>query len=642
MIALLKKEIRALLPLYGLVALMFSGDVFTRPFTERLDEVSWTHVAADLLPVHASGAAIMYLVCAMMVAYAAFPREHDEGTIELLHALPVSRGTVFGAKVGVGIALLFVAVVGGELTAFLLQSLNPQSFSGEQWRLGTAAPMVLLRFALCIVFYCHGLLASFFRRFGILPVLLVAIALQSLIPLAPELAVLDPSEIVAIRYDGASIVAPVDGLLLHGALAALSFAAAAALWLGAGERSGVAFDLGRATLGGRIGLGCGTAVLVVGALSLAVAGVECRADPFSPSPTRPPTSAPPPPAASGFDVERQQARCCDLTYPRELAALAAPVVRDVDAIYDQVGQVLGSRPAGRIAIDMTSDADSHLGVASWTSVRVSLRDHDGERDLLHTVAHEIAHTFQQRMLEDNVDDVRDSIGFFLEGSAEWVAARVIPDPELDRGSRRLGAAVWRRHRVRFEDLADRRRWRERLSHLLEYPVGEAFARALATAHGDAAVGGVLRTMATDVAEDYEGRAYWEAILSASGGSLSAVLAVLEDEVARTTEAEGPWLAALPEIGGGIVQVDGDRAVVLGLLDRPAPAGTRFYLAVRRHAGVDDAEVRGFEGELRATDPRVVELELPASFADRVEVQWGIALPDTPRAFFTEWRTLVLP
>jgi hypothetical protein len=639
--ALVHKEIRALLPLYGLVALMFSGDVLTRPFTERLDEGSWAHVASDLAPGSSSGAGIMYLVCAMMVAYAAFPREHDEGTIELLHSLPVSRRSILGAKVVVGLGILLLAAVGGEATGWLLQSLNPQSFSGEQWRFGTAAPVVLLRSALLTIFYCHGLFASFFRRFGLLPILLIAIAIASLIPLAPELAVLDPTEIVAYRYDGQSLIMPVVPLVLHGALAAVSFAIAAALWLGAGERSGIAFDPGKATLGGRVALGCGTALGVAGALVMTVVGLECRADPFSPGPgrSRPRETAPP---TSSLDVERRATRCCDLTFPRELAALAAPVVSSVDSIYDEVGRVLGSAPSGRIAIDLTSDADSHLGVASWTTVRVSLRDHEGERELLRTVAHEVAHTFQHRILGDNVDDVREPAAFFLEGSAEWVASRVVPDDDADLAAKRLGAAVWRRHRVRFEELADRDRWRARLSYLLEYPVGEAFARALAAAHGDAAVGAVFRTMATDVAEGYEGRAFWEATLSASGGSLSAVLAVLEDEVARTVRDEAAWIDAIPEIGGGIARVQGGRATVLGLLDRPAPAGTQYYLAVRRHAGADDEEVRGFEGELNPTDPRVVEYDLPASFADRVEAQYGVAPPGSTRAFFTEWRTLVAP
>jgi ABC-type transport system involved in multi-copper enzyme maturation permease subunit len=639
MIPVLKKELRALGPLFGLLVLMFSGDVISRPFSERLDEASWVHIASDVAdPDGSSEAAILFLVFSLMVAYAAYPREHDENTIEFLYSLPVSRGVVFVVKVGCGLAVLWAAAIFGELTNFLLQLPNPQSFSGEQWDLGIAGPIVFLRGSLLTIFYCHGLFASFFRRFGVLPVVLIGVSIANLVTLSPSNAIFDPSEIVAYEVDGRSVVLPIGALVFHGALALFSLAVAALLWMGIGERSGMAFDPGKATLGGRIALGCGSAILIAAVLTIAVIGVALKSEPVVT--TRPRRA--PAPEYSSFDVVRETTTCCDLTFPRALEVRAAPVVRGVDAVYTEIANVVGTALPDRVAIDMTSDSDSHLGVASWTSVRVSLLDHDTETDLMRTVAHELAHTYQQRILAERAAEAADEIGFFMEGSAEWIAAQVVTSADADVASRRLAAVVWSRHRVRFEELADHDRFRARLSFLLEYPLGELFARGLAAAYGPEAIGCVLRSMSRDALEDHEGRAYWEAALATCEYSLEAVLVEVESEVARTLREEAAFAGAIPEIGGGIVGERDGSYMVVAHLDRSAPPGSLFTLAVRRHAGISDAELRAVDGAVRA-DGRTVDYLLPESLAGsgRFEAQYGVELGEG-RAYFTEWRTLVAP
>jgi hypothetical protein len=640
MIPVLLKELRSLLPLLGLLVLLFSGDVLSRPFTERLDEASWTDIATDVgQPEDAGENGVMFLIFALMVAYAAFPREHDENTIEFLYSLPVSRGTVFAVKVGTGLAVLWFAALFGELTNFLLQSPNPQSFTGEQWRLGVAAPVVLLRISLLSIFYCHGLFASFFRRFGILPIVLLGVCISNLVASSPSLSFLDPTELLAYEVEGRSIVLPLGRLAFHAVLALLSLGIAAFLWMGLGERSGMAFDPGKATLGGRVALGCGAAVFIVVALVVAAIGIELRQAPTVSSRRR----VEPVPAYSSFDAVRESTECCDLTYPRALGSRVAPVRAGVDAVYREIGRVVGSEQPDRVAIDMTSDSESHLGVASWTSVRVSLLDHDSEVALMRTVAHELAHTYQQRMLDRGADEARDAIGFFVEGSAEWIASRVVADPEADLASRRLAAAIWSRHRVRFEELADHDRFRERLSFLLEYPLGELFSRALAAAHGDGAVGCVLGAMASEALEDLEGRAYWEAALAKCDASLEAALVALEAEVARTLAEHAAFVGAIPEMGGGIVGEREGSYAIKATLDRPAPPGAYFVLAVRQRPGMSDAQTRAVDGRLRA-DGRTVDYLLPQSLAGsgRFEAQYGIELGDGGRAYFTEWRSLAPP
>ena len=67
-----------------------------------------------------------------------------------------------------GIVLLGVHAF-GHVTNALLIPWNPQTYSGAQFRASIALSTYLAQsvFALCML--CHGMLASFMRRFGLLP-----------------------------------------------------------------------------------------------------------------------------------------------------------------------------------------------------------------------------------------------------------------------------------------------------------------------------------------------------------------------------------------------------------------------------------------------------------------------------------------
>ena len=119
MIALYRKELRALAPFALLGMLLMSGDMFVRPLTERHDESSWVDIASYIEPTSESSSAWIWMVLAASVAYAAYPREHDEGTIRfLLTAAAIGilykeNASISGAEVGcqgeVGVACSMAA-----------------------------------------------------------------------------------------------------------------------------------------------------------------------------------------------------------------------------------------------------------------------------------------------------------------------------------------------------------------------------------------------------------------------------------------------------------------------------------------------------------------------------------------------------
>ena len=105
MIALYRKELRQLWPIALLGFLLFSGDLFYRPFTEYLDQASWEEIASYVDPAEDGGFGWFVIVLAVATAYSAFPREHDEHTIDFLLSLPLRPRTVFVAKVAAGLTL---------------------------------------------------------------------------------------------------------------------------------------------------------------------------------------------------------------------------------------------------------------------------------------------------------------------------------------------------------------------------------------------------------------------------------------------------------------------------------------------------------------------------------------------------------
>lgn len=629
MIALYRKELRALAPFALLGMLLVSGDLFVRPLTERHDEASWMHIASYVEPGRDSAGGWIWMVLAASIAYAAYPREHDEGTIALLHALPIRPSSIYLAKVAAGWSALLAIVLVLLFTDGLQSNLSPASLEGGQWRLGLALELAALQLALGLVVYGHALLASVARLFGLIPYVVLLLMTNILEDTIPPLIWADPTELVAPRYHGRALVFPWGPLAVQGAIALFAYLLAYLSWVGPAARVGRAIERLRASIAGKLAAGC-AGIFALGLLTLIALGVLIGGMPDDDEAPDGQGSAI---VATEVATERYR-----LSVPSALRARAEPLVADADRLHEAVRVRLGADVGPVLVADLTDTSAEHLGLTAWTTLRVGLA---GERDpaqLRRTFVHETAHAFQHR-LSDGRGPSR-ATRFFIEGSAEYLAQVVVPDAAEHDRMRAVAAASWTRHRMRFEDLADDRRLRARFDPMLVYPLGELFTAALVETYGEAAIGDVLRAMGREGApRDLPPRAYWEDTLRAAGCDLETALAAFERVVAREAARQREAIDALPRLGGGVQAREAGHLRLEATLDRDAPPEARFYARVRSGPDAGDTETLVVEGEIDRADPRRVTFRVLAPLlpARRFQILFSVAPGPRGWAFSESWQ-----
>ncbi|UJR81961.1 ABC transporter permease subunit [Sandaracinus amylolyticus] len=586
MIALLRKELRALAPHALLCFFAISGDVISRPLTEQLDVATWSSIAS-IDPGEGGELAFMLALVAFAVAYAAFPREHDDGTIDFLRSLPVTRRAIFGAKMlaGAGVLVFFTAL--GQVTNWLLQLPNPQSFIGDQFRLDVAVGAGALQATFVLVLYAHGVLASTMRRFGLLPYALVMFVILAAEEIEPSLAWLNPASICRLAYRGQVLLVPWGDIAVHVPIAIAALGISYAVWMGPFEQLRDALAPKRDARGAAIAFGCGTALVVFAGLAvmtfLAVRSVEEDGMPSDE------------PEGIAWQTAEARTEHYAFVYPTNLRARALRLVGSADEIAESVARVVGAREVPFITVDLAETSAHHEGIAAGTRIRMGLVGQDDEVRLRHVLAHESTHVLQGRESDRRLMTQRGTRAF-VEGSAEWVAYQVVPNEAALTESRIVAAAGWTRHRLQLEDVLDDESLRQRFDTSLAYSLGEVLTEGIARACGERAVGDVMRAIGrSDAPQDLEPLALWQDALQSIGCSEVAARGAMErviDEVARD---HADAIEALPRAGAAVTARDDEATTVVATLDRDAPEGATWALRVRRDRMVSDTEIRSVRG-----------------------------------------------
>jgi ABC-type transport system involved in cytochrome c biogenesis permease component len=611
-LALWTKELRNLWPLGLLLALFQSGDVLTRPFLERLDQARWERIAGYVDEGDGgTGLAAVLVVLVFLVAYAAFVREHEEGTIELLYTLPVRRLEVFAAKVAAGLGLVWASQLLLLATDAALSAWNPATLSGGHWSPTLAFSLFGLQAAFALIVYGHGLFASVLRRLAAIPYLLFVFAVEAVASAVPAAGALNPVRLLEVRYDGVDLVVPWAALAAHGAVAGLLFVFAYVAWMGPADRLGrVLAALWQASRRAVIGCGVASFVALLGLLAIGVTlgleSSEAEVDATESASQR-----------ARFEARRTSTERYDFTYPADLEDRAMALIGAADALHDRVAARLGAAAGPRLFADLTDTSAEHAGIAGWTYLRVGLVGETDPARLARTFAHETAHAFQHRLSDRRLGQAG---GVFVEGSAEWVSLEVVPDARLRADHRMAAVASWRRLELRFDALVDDDAFARRANPAAAYALGELFTEALVEACGPNATGEVFRAAA--LAEADVGRTFWNGALRRIGCDLERVEASFERAIARVEREEAARLEAIPRVRGGVVPA-GD--AIVAVLDRDLPPGQRVGVFLRRGPDAPDTELVALLAP--STEGRRLRIEVPSVAwpAERFELAFFLLL-----------------
>lgn len=650
MIALYRKELRVLFPVFLLGAFLVSGDLLSRPFSERLDEATYSTVAS-VDPGEGAFIGFFQFLIAFVVAYAAFGREHDERTIELLYALPISRPQIFFAKVLAGLTTIWGVAVLGQITNWILVASNPSPFAQAQLSLDLMARVAFLHGVTGMVGYGHGLFASFFRRFGILPYVFLGFGIALAVELYPPIDWLDPLRLARTEYAGRTLLIPWLPIAGHLAVSALLGALAYPMWMGNTERARLA--LVQRSLGATLLFGGGVVAATVTALVVfTVIAVREYGDSPPPDPSEAPA-----PTEMAFGTAEASSEHYAFVYPENLRNEALVLVGRSDRILEGVSGVVGASRIPSITVDLAEESGHHEGIAAGARIRMGLVDQDRWR-LAHVLAHESTHVLQNQESELHLGEHGATTRFFVEGGAEWVAFEAcssetldltsaeerISELELRALSRQLAAVSAERQSIRFEDLLDDASFRARFDTALAYPLGETLTEGIARGCGDAAVGNLMRAFARpDAPQNATGEVLFRDALQSFGCDLERVIDGWDAVLVETRATDRAALDAIPRIELREVRNDRGVLVLVAELDRPHLPFERYYVRIRRNSGASDEEVIAAQG-IRIEGTERIEFRSGSAMllGERFEVLFSLEID--PRAFpYSErWQSITRP
>ncbi|MEM7585409.1 MAG: hypothetical protein AAF560_18615, partial [Acidobacteriota bacterium] len=319
------------------------------------------------------------------------------------------------------------------------------------------------------------------------------------------------------------------------------------------------------------------------------------------------------------------------------------LIRQADTAYERVAAAMGAELGVRIDADLTDLGDGHAGIAQGGVIRVALETLDAA-EALHTLYHETVHSFQFHLAGGRVPEQADSIRTFVEGSAEYISHELLSDPVTRSAHRRLAAAAFDRHNIRFEELIDDERFTAVHDSNLVYVLGETWTAALVESCDSLVTGRFFEALnREDAPEDLSGIALWQDTLRAAGCALEPAVAAWGQLMTQLVEDEREFLDRLPSLGGGVVGVEDGEIILHASFDRPPEASNAdYYLRMRRDASASPDQTYTFTSTL-SNNGDTVEFRVPAGWVDdgTFEVQFGQSIRNARWAFFEDWQPVTV-
>ncbi|MBX2823324.1 MAG: ABC transporter permease [Gammaproteobacteria bacterium] len=628
MIALFIKEVRQLFPILFLWFALLVMTYLSLLTSRRPDELTFATWCGEVCSVGLNADvisnAIFLMILLLVTAYSLYPREYDESTIDFLNALPVSRVTIFIAKCLAGWLSLSVMIGLSYLFDFGLLSLNTQSLDGGNY------PDVLATFLIrdslfTFVVIGHGVFLSRFRTPGLLVYALYLLGLlwwENSVGRAGSLSIFS---FYRNEFVGSSLVLNWTAIGWHVLVAALLYLWAGYLWTRA-ETSVV-------SNGGRnrsrwVGIAVAVCAFVV--LSGAVAGRFFVEDAMQ--------------QRTVFSTEY-----FDFVALSDSESIVSGLSENADEDYESLQQLLATDLEPHIVADLTASKGHVGGLAVWKKIQMDISDGQSGRHYRRVLSHESAHVFQS-VIADRVFARNSNVShFFLEGMAQVVSFRLVPQPRIRDANWLVAAMAYQRQDIRFEELANFALLREQYDPELVYSLADTWVEALIRTCDLAVLGNVLRTAGERRLPDgLPAERFWRELLQPSDCELEQVN--LEwHRAMNELLPEGEDL--YPQFGQHqFSRLAASRGVSVDVKLTPAADGRtpidvdQFYIRLASEQTLVAGTGRVFRGDSSQVDgENRVTFILPANAVndDRVRYQLGFRPVAEARIFFEEWQSSVI-
>ncbi|MBX2838764.1 MAG: ABC transporter permease [Gammaproteobacteria bacterium] len=499
MIRLFTKEVRQLLPITFLWVSILILNLGYLLYTKRFDEESFYSWCEDYCGFTVSAELVLpFVVLIFIFAYSLFPREHDEATIDLLYAMPISRIGVFLAKVFAALSIMFVLIAVDHLLNPTLLGLNRSSMDGQFYP-DVLIPMLIRDLIFAYVVLCYGILLSWFRTIGLILFIVYVIGISIAESVFSNVGAFNLFTFHNNDYFGKGLVLNWSTIVPHVIAATTALVAGGLLWINTDSKKQQKTKLNSKWISIPLSI-----IAFITLFGVITADLKL---------------------GDSADTTQLVARETDhyrFVYNDHESAIAVPLIEQADADYQAIANYLGVTSDPYIQTDLTDKLSHAAGLATWKTIKMDLKIPDDGFNQ-HVLAHESVHVFQGVESERAMMEARGHTKFFSEGMADYVAQRIAPYDAVKEINETVGAASWKIQKIRFDDIVNFASFETRFNPELVYTMGSLWSEALVNTCGESVLGDVLRSMGRDDApRGLSGKVFWQDTLQHINCELESV------------------------------------------------------------------------------------------------------------------------
>jgi hypothetical protein len=604
MIRLILCQVKQLLPfvwLWSALIFMFYGLELT---SARIDELSYLDWCSDYCQVGSDANLVLFTIFLyMLAAYSLFPREFDEGTIDFVRSLPVSRGEIFLAKVLAAWLLICALITLEALFHSALLLFNTQTISGTKyWNNDFVFWLRNCLFALVIV--SHGVFISWFRTIGLILYSAYLIGLMWLEQTQGVSGTYNLFRFFNNEYDGSRLLPDWPAIGIQVAIALVLLAISYVMWTRTDSRPRTP---GAGRVSRMLPVLMSVAAFVLVAITLAGLVMRAAGD------------------KTRGNIQKITSDHYQFAYKQADQSRMLELQQYADDDYIELVSLLGMQDTPFIHADMTSQSNHALGVATYNKIRMVLTAGESQRRL---------------------GTAANSVGFFIEGMAQYTSFKIVPDDPTRTTNWTISSVAWDRFNITFDELANRQLFEAQYDPELLYGIGDIWVDAMVEVCGEASLGDFLRSNARkDTPGNLFGVSYWRHHLNQIGCGLEQVNHAWREQMQSIVDnrSEG----AFPTFSNVSTSINGSNLLVTATVTPDADEGlpNRYYIRVKGETKVANTISPIRIGRQTTVDGEArVEFTIPLIEiqGSRFRYQIGYVPYFDSRYFFEQWRSGALP